>query len=325
MNKFHKILKRIAIVCGIIAIVGIIATGILARNQDWGSNFNSIIEKVKNEIGHSTGIDIEYNTDKPIKDLNSLNKEFNVDDVKSININCDLGNISIIEDENINKIIVDIKYLITGDIKLENNIINVDVKNTKKLNLKDNNINENYIVSIKIPKDKKLESLNLDNNLGEISIKNVKFKHYDLNSDLGDIKIKQDIYTVCENMKVATSMGRIDIDNMDCINGNIDNNMGDIKFDVNNKEDIDYGDLNINCDAGRIESNFEYLNRNITLENNMGEIDVYVKNKGKNIDFDLNVSVGKCTNNLETIEDSSLNERFNVNISADMGSVNINN
>ncbi|NEU06270.1 DUF4097 family beta strand repeat-containing protein [Clostridium senegalense] len=316
MKKFNKILKVMAIVCFCTFTIGLIVS-IKTFNLNELKNANIDLGKFSKYVIND--VEDVFNN---IEDSNAkhLDKEINLDEIKNISIKSDLSNIQIKENKNIDKLKVSVNYKYKGDINIKEDTLNIESVNSE--NMKNNK--GGYKILLEIPKEFKINKLNVTNHLGNIELDNVLFSDADLSSDLGSIKINSTEYFIANNIDASVNMGKLEIYNVDCLNGKLTSDMGGIKYIVNNKEDVEYGSLTAVSNAGSIEASFEFLNRNLILENDMGLVKLKVKNEGKNIDLKTSNDMGKIKNNFKIIEDKTINKRFNVDIKNNMGAIEIN-
>ncbi|WP_061996449.1 DUF4097 family beta strand repeat-containing protein [Clostridium sp. ATCC 25772] len=310
MRKFHKILKIMAIVCFCTFTIGLLVS-IKTFDLKELSNKNLDLNKISKFVMS----DVEEDNN-----AKHLNKEIDLNEFKSISIKSDISNIQLKENKNIKNLKVTVDYKYKGDINIKENTLNIESVNSE--NMKNNK--GGYKILLEVPKGFKINKLNITNHLGNIELDDILFEGSDLSSDFGSIQVNSREYILVNNINATVNMGKLEINNVDCLNGKLTSDMGSIKYNVNNKEDEDYGSLSIKSSAGGINACFEYLNRNLILENDMGLVKLKVKNEGKNIDLKTSNDMGKIKNNFKIVEDTSINKRFNVDIKNNMGAIEIN-
>ena len=333
MKKFNTVLKWIAVACSITFVVGFTLS--IVSLKKYNGNFSDFVQNNSDVIGShfsngintliENGIDnidkvitIKSSNSSELNNYKNLNKEIDLESIKNLDIKCDISKIEIIESNNNQKAKLTCKYLKDCDIKSNGDKTNIIINNGgASKNIK----NTSYNLKIELPKDFCFDNLDISTDLGNIKLNNIKFKSSNIDSRLGNVDIDNDEYTIAENMDINLSLGKLEIKNMDAINSKLYNNMGNVIFKVNNKGNEKYNELIVSCDCGKIETSFNYLNRNISFENDLGETDIIVKNTAKNLDFDILSDVGKVTNNLKVEEDSNLSNRYKIKIRNDMGNI----
>ena len=329
MKKFNTVLKWIAVACSITFVVGFTLS--IVSLKKYNGNFSDVVHNYLNVMGVDSINDMfkdkignanklignKIDTNSKWDNHKTLIKEIELDSIKSLDINCYIPKVEVIESNN-EKVKITCNYLNDCKITSNGSTTNIVVDNDDVIR---NITNPNYILKLEIPKSFCFDNLNISNGVGNIKLTNIKFKNSNIDASLGNVDINNDEYTIAENMDINLSLGKLEIKNMDAINSKLSNNMGNVIFKVNNKGNEKYNELIVSCDCGKIETSFNYLNRNISFENDLGETDIIVKNTAKNLDFDILSDVGKVTNNLKVEEDSNLSNRYKIKIRNDMGNI----
>lgn len=310
MRKFEKILKITAIICSVVLVMGIFGT-VVGVNKFFNGDYKALVES-----GRFEGFD------KGEKITNSFEK----DKVKNIEIDSDLGSITIKENSDSKEIKVTSSHkkytemeLVDGKLvlKLKDNFLKRNLFDIlKQFNI--GGTNRNMIVEI--PKDYVLDSVTAKVDVGEINITSSSYKNLDVVAKMGDVNISPSKYTLLNSLNVTNNMGDSEINNVDGINSKITNSMGSTRFTINNEVNPKVNSLTVKNNMGDVYVGLNNIDRNINISCSMGSVDLISKNHlSKDVSINLNNSIGDSSNNFQ-YGDIKLNKSVNVSVDVSMGS-----
>ena len=213
-------------------------------------------------------------------------KEFDLENIKNINIQQDAGKIKIIENsDNFIKVVLYGENESDVKVELNNEKLNIESKHsTRSFNFFNFNITTNDII-IYIPSGYSNE-IKIKNNYGNCEIEDLENVTINIDSDAGNIelgKIKNALLkSSCGNIKINEVLNKCDIDN----------NCGNIKIGTMNIQE----NSTIKADLGNIEIN----NTNdifIDADVDLGKIKINKNDKSSDIVLKIEADCGNVTIN----------------------------
>ena len=171
-----------------------------------------------------------------------------------ITIDCECSDVTIKKGDKFHVKYNDYKNLVTNVSAGEDYI---EIKQTSKhsINLKEYDSD----IVLTVPKDVEITELNIDNNLGCITLDNLNIVTGQIDADLGDVDLKKVVF---KDMDITANLGDIEVDS--------GNNLDDYSISAS----ISLGSCNINGMKG--SSDYEKVGKEgtLTIDADLGDIDV---------------------------------------------------
>lgn len=294
MKKFTKVTLTIA---GILLTVGIVLLIIVDNTSSTSVLLNLLKKGVFNsenwnlKDGIQTEIqevaDAFHNVEKVLpKGKEETTNEF-LEEIKNINIEFDLGKITIEEIEaddnpNIFKVVFCDGYLEYYEVKTEKDTLTITYDVESK------NFEAGPELVVYVPRKSEFEKINIQTHVGDVDLDNINCKNMDISSNVGDIELEN---IMSEIAIVKSNVGDIDI------SGNVNNKVdaetkvGDIETHLNEK--IENYNIEIETNTGKVivnekkqenkevgasySSSQQQASGNIILNSNVGDIKLQVK------------------------------------------------
>lgn len=256
MKKTYKTIGKIALV---LLIIGVVLTGIAivcgVQNRSFTNNkfFKFIINSKVNKQ--------EYTV---------------VEDFDSINIEVDAADVVIKEGE---EFAIEYALYEGADYEVKNNTLYVNKYEGEYVNIGVNLDTKDTYLTIYIPKDKDISIKNIDVDMGDVKIINNggwNVDNINIDSDMGNVSIKG---KTSGKIYVESDMGDVDIEGYLQCDVSVDANMGDVDICTYYNEkcydyevDVDMGESNIDKNGGEmIEGDYRF---EIEVECDMGDVDL---------------------------------------------------
>ncbi|MCT4685742.1 DUF4097 family beta strand repeat-containing protein [Vallitalea sp.] len=318
------------------------------NNYDWLQNLpfvpNQVKDIIQDFIEESTHNSIINNYDHTIynKTGDTLVDNFPCEDVDKISLKTDVA-IIVFKKEDRKNIKVEYtytkpknnNYAINYNIDVNNNTLDITQRIvTKNFFGSMNKGNYTNDITVYVPNDFELDTLYINNNLGEINSSEFfsDVKNIDITSSLGKIDITLANYK--ESVILTSSMGKINYYNNAKVDKlNISSSSGVIYMESNNTikdctVNADMGGINIisnskidNCDLesdmGAITASFKQKLDFFSISSDMGSIKVDLYDNDNSI-ISTNVSMGKIKSDFPTSS-----KEGNYNVDCDMGDITI--
>ena len=189
-----------------------------------------------------------------------------------------------------------------SEFKVETNIKNIEIKEYEhKLKISTENsvgiMNRNRTINITIPEHLDLETIDLDIGGGNITVKNIVAKSY--NVSLGMSKANFDNITATEKIKFDNGMGSIKVTNSTFSNLDFSNGIGSAKLEA-------------------------FLGGKTILENGVGSLEAIILNQKKNYTIDISNGLGSVRIDGEDISQKKVGTgEKELNLDNGVGSVDI--
>lgn len=213
------------------------------------------------------GPGISLNFDKVILKSKGASEQLKFEGFDKISMDIAIGDIEIRQGDDYG---VEIEYngVMEPDVGLRDNVLEITQQSIKLgINLRPD---MKCRIKITIPKDALLESVIINDALGDVEIKEVDTKVLEISADLGDVKIND---ARIEKIDIDSALGNVELRDMKAVAADIDAAMGDIRF----------------------EGSFDTLEADAA----MGDIRVENSNTDSDVHFDLECALGDIRYNGE--------------------------
>lgn len=297
-----KKLKIYVIVCACLIVVGICLAGIgLMIGATGNVQLSDILwslgdKQASINIGSDSTESEAVLSGERITDSIQINQP-----VEVIKTKVGLGDIRIIESDQFKVVYTYDKGIGKPDINIEQGTLNiVDKFGRGDVNFKVkpwSSLKKSKGIEYKIycPKGMNLKLIEIDSNLGDIDISDIKAETLNLQLDLGDIKFTN---LIMDTVDVDLNLGDVSTENIQTKNLTINNQMGDLSvkgtLTGQNSFETEMGDI-------KVETTLQKEKYALYLDSNLG--DVKVDGVGMNGDYQVDNNSGNIINASTTAGD----------------------
>lgn len=204
------------------------------------------------------------------------------EDVNKLDIDLSLGEISIVGGNELS-----VEYDMPEKL-----VPNIDVKNgtlvvsTPSVNFNfGNNMNYKGHVTVTVPC--KVAEIDADASLGDVDISNIECEKFDASIALGDMDVSS---IKCKNMYINNDMGDVTVEDSSCEKFDFKLAMGSAYL---KNISFDDGDIDLSMGDANIDGTFKALDADCS----MGDINIKNTLDDKDVDYDLDTSMGDITVN----------------------------
>ncbi|MGE7915951.1 DUF4097 family beta strand repeat-containing protein [Lysinibacillus xylanilyticus] len=198
------------------------------------------------------------------KNNNLVNHSYELDDFTSINIVNDYGDVEIVTS---NRYALETNVVEDDDItyNIKDNTLTIETKGKKKNGLQFGFGSFNTrSITIYVPKDVKLKTVDIDSNFGDMTIRDLNYQQLNLIENYGDIIFKN---TTGDKTAITQSFGDVKLQQFSSNGFVVESENGDINIDGT-------------------------LNGQSTITSNFGDTTLDLQNKKSEIGFELNTDFG---------------------------------
>ena len=198
------------------------------------------------------------------KNNNLVNHSYELDDFTSINIVNDYGNVEIVTSD---RYALETNVVEDDDItySIKDKALTIETKGKKKNELQFGFGSFNTpSITIYVPKDVKLKTVDIDSNFGDMTIRDLNYQQLNLIKNYGDILFKN---TTGDKTDITQSFGDMKLQQFSSNGFVVESENGDINIDGT-------------------------LNGQSTITSNFGDTTLDLQNKKSEIGYDLNTDFG---------------------------------
>lgn len=227
-------------------------------------------------------------------------------------------NFNIVEGEQY-KIEVDIKRNVDLSYGIKNNTLHIKQKFEPQFNMGDLSTRLDGSITITIPRDMKLEEVEIESGVGQGLIENIKTKKLDMESGVGIVKIKE---VIADEVIILCGVGDLNIEGLTAEKTKVEGGVGSIKaYDlISNKLEASIGVGSVLLEGD--------IKGNIAIEGGIGGLELNLAGRESDYNYLIERGGGKITINdtkQAGVGDVKIQNdgRYDIEISAGLGEIKI--